>query len=105
VGDGAELVFRLNAHAELLGLGDGGPFRPGDRHKRPADPGWAASEAQRIRQAATPTAWLAAAESFGAGQELGPALRSLCAVRKDSLVGHGVVLARYQFPRDSAPTR
>ncbi len=96
--DNEDLVFPLRGRVELLGVADGAPFRAGDPLKQPSDPGWATSEARRIRRVAQPTAWLAATESYGLSDQLDGALRSLGGVRRDSLVGHWVVAARYQFP-------
>ncbi len=104
-GDGAELVFPFHDGVELLGVGDGGPFRVGARHKPPSDPGWAESEAQRIRVAARPTAWLVTTKLFWADLRLDTAIRSAGGVRRDSLVADYAVVARYQFANESASTR
>jgi len=103
-GDGAELVFPFHGGVELLGVGDGGAFRVGARHKPPSDPGWAASEAQRIRMAARPTAWLVTIKLPWADIKLDEAIRSAGGVRRDSLVADYAVVARYQFANESAST-
>ncbi len=104
-GDGAELVFPFHDGVELLGVGDGGAFRVGARHKPPSDPGWAESEAQRIRMAARPTAWLVTIKLPWADIKLDAAIRSVGGVRRDSLVAHYAVVARYRFANESASTR
>jgi hypothetical protein len=104
-GDGADLVFPFGRGVELLGIGDGGPFRAGDRPEPPSDPGWAESEARRIRAAAHPTAWLITTSMFSAHWRLDAALRSLGAVRVDSMVTRWAVVARYRFAGDSGAER
>jgi Dolichyl-phosphate-mannose-protein mannosyltransferase len=104
-GDGADLVFPFRDGVELLGVGDGGAFRVGARHKPPSDTGWAESEAQRIRMAARPTAWLVTIKLPWADIKLDAAIRSAGGVRRDSLVADYAVVARYQFANESASTR
>jgi hypothetical protein len=103
--DGVELVFPFGPGVELLGIGDGGPFKEGDRPRPPSDPGWAESEARRIRAAARPTAWLITTSMLPAHWRLDAALRSLSAVRVDSMVTRWAVVARYRFAGDSGADR
>jgi hypothetical protein len=104
-GDGTDLVFPFRGGVELLGIGDGGPFRAGDEPKSPSDSGWAESEARRIQAAAHPTAWLITTSVLFAHGRLDAALRSLGAVRVDSMVTRWAVAARYEFPEDPGAAR
>jgi hypothetical protein len=68
--EGWDLVLQTDGRTELIGVGTGSEIlSDGVAHGRP-DPGWATNEANRVRAAATPSAWLV----FLHGRFLAPAL-------------------------------
>jgi hypothetical protein len=104
-GDGGDLAFSFGQGLELLGIGDGGPFTAASDQKPPSDPGWAESEARRIQAASHPTVWFITTSVFLNHRRLDAALRSLGAVRVDSLARTWAIAARYQFPEAARAQR
>lgn len=103
--DGTRLAFTFGRGVELFGIGDGRPFRAGEGSKAPRDSGWARSEVSRIHAAAHPTAWLITTSVILAQERLDKAIRSLGAVRVDSIVPPSAIATRYQFPETSRAAR
>jgi hypothetical protein len=87
--DGDGLTYNYHGREEIVGVGDGMEYQSGVRFLRPQpDPGWAATEAARIRAASRPTVSLYASH-FTAGE-----LHPLLAAIRD--LGGGVEFARTQ---------
>jgi hypothetical protein len=75
LGEGKDLVYDLNGHPVLLGTSSGVQGRPmfGYRPQQP-DPGWAANEGKRIRDAASSRIWVIVGNAAHQGMDLGEIL-------------------------------
>jgi hypothetical protein len=96
--EGDSLIFRYRDWHELVGVPAGlGPDTLGIRRDAP-DPGWAANEVRRIRQAGGPEAWLVL-YSFvpGVPESLAVAMRAAGATRTLREERDGALLERYIF--------
>ncbi len=96
--EGDSLDFPYRDWHELVGVPSGlGPDTLGIRRDAP-DPGWAANEARRIRQAGGPEAWLVL-YSFvpGVQDSLAAAMQAVGATRTLQEDRDGAVLERYVF--------
>jgi hypothetical protein len=96
--EGDSLNFPYRDWRELVGIPSGlGPDTLGIRRDAP-DPGWAANEARRIRQAGGPEAWLVL-YSFvpGVQDSLAAAMQAAGATRTLREDREGAVLERYSF--------
>lgn len=101
--EGAELEFRRDGRLELLGLPPGMrriQVGGGTRSERTRpDSGWAAREAERIRAAARPVAWVFVAGAYGGmDQDLLAAVRAASGVSEIEVVSRGTGIYRFRFP-------
>jgi len=104
-GDGADLAFPFAGGMELLGIKDGAPVTIGRWRRLPPESGWVESEAERIRAAAHPTAWVIGTFWFGRRDMLDAAVRALGGTRLEAFDVPGAVAVRYRFPAFPASTR
>lgn len=70
-GEGSELVYQITNRQVLLGTSSGVQGRPMfGQHPREPDIGWAGNEAKRIREAASPRAWVVLGNASHEGTDL-----------------------------------
>jgi hypothetical protein len=102
VADGSDLVYSYAGLKELYGASTGTQVRRGRLSSPDPDPGWAESEAWRIRRAARPHIWIVMADfTHGSLNEGAILMRAVAATRGKVVFSRDAadaVLLRVRFP-------